>query len=246
MTISLEGQTVLVIGGAKRIGRAVALECARSGANVAFTFQTSEDEAAATLAELRELSPDHKFAAFPLDISRADEWALLAQQVERDFGRVFGLVFCAAIFKRTPLDELSEADFDEHLAANTKGPFLGCQTFGSGMREAGGSIVLFSDIYAQKPLANYIPYCVSKAGVEMIARGFAKALAPRVRVNCLAPGAILPGEGDEEDAETLVARVPMKRLGSVEEVARAVLFLLGDAGFVSGIVLRVDGGQLLR
>ncbi len=245
MTISLEGQTVLVIGGAKRIGRAVALECARSGANVAFTFHTSTTEAEATLAELREVSPDRKFAAFRLDVTRAQEWKALAGQIEREFGRVSGLVFCAAIFNRTPLDELSEADFDAHLAANTKGPFLGCQTFGPLLRE-GGAIVLFSDIYAQKPLANYIPYCVSKAGVEMIAKGFAKALAPRVRVNCLAPGAILPGDGDEDDAETLVARVPMKRLGSVEEVARAVLFLLGDAGFVSGVVLAVDGGQMLQ
>lgn len=246
MTISLAGQTVLVVGGAKRIGRAVALECARSGANVAFTFHTSKDEANATLAELREAAPGRKFAAFALDVTRADEWALLAQQVEEEFGRVSGLVFCAAIFNRTPLDELSESDFDAHLAANTKGPFLGCQTFGPGMREAGGSIVLFSDIYAQKPLANYIPYCVSKAGVEMLAKGFAKALAPRVRVNCLAPGAILPGDGDEDDVQTLVARVPLQRLGSVEEVARAVLFLLAGTGFVSGVVLSLDGGQLLR
>jgi NAD(P)-dependent dehydrogenase (short-subunit alcohol dehydrogenase family) len=245
MTISLAGQTVLVIGGARRIGRAVAIECARSGANVGFTFHTSQTEANATLEELRAIAPEQRFAAFQLDVTNAEQWETLAENVEREFGRVFGLVFCAAIFKRTPLEELSEEDFDAHLAANTKGPFLGCKVFGPKLEE-GGAIVLFSDIYAQKPLANYIPYCVSKAGVEMLAKGFAKALAPRVRVNCLAPGAILPGENDEDSVETLVARVPMKRLGSVEEVAGSVLFLLGGAGFTSGAVLPVDGGQLLR
>lgn len=245
MTTSFQNKTVLVIGGAKRIGRAVALECARCGANVVFTFHTSQNEADATLEELRELAPGQKSAAFRLDVTRADEWELLAGNVEREFGPLFGLVFCAAIFRRTPLGELSEEEFDAHIAANTKGPFLGCKTFGPLMEE-GGSIVLFSDIYAQKPLANYIPYCVSKAGVEMLAKGFAKALAPRVRVNCLAPGAILPGENDEDSVETLVARVPMQRLGNVEEVVQSVLFLLGGAGFTSGAVLPVDGGQLLR
>ncbi len=245
MTISLEAKTILVIGGAKRIGRAVALECARSGANVVFTFHTSHEEADATLEELRAMAPGRKFAALRLDVTRAQEWELLAERVEREFGRLFGLVFCAAIFERTPLVELSESDFDAHIAANTKGPFLACKLFGAKIDE-GGAIVLFSDIYAQKPLANYIPYCVSKAGVEMIAKGFAKALAPRVRVNCLAPGAILPGENDEDDTATLVARVPMGRLGSVEEVAQSVVFLLGGAGFTTGAVWPLDGGQLLR
>ena len=245
MTISLENNTVIVIGGARRIGRAVALECARCGANVVFTFHTLHEDANATLEELRAIAPSQKFAAFPLDVTRAQEWELLAEHVEREFKSVFGLVFCAAIFQRTPLAQLSEEDFDAHIAANTKGPFLACKLLGPTMEE-GGSIVLFSDIYAQKPLANYIPYCVSKAGVEMVAKGFAKALAPRVRVNCLAPGAILPGENDEDDVETLIARVPMKRLGSVEEVAQSVVFLLGGAGFTTGAVLPLDGGQLLR
>lgn len=245
MTISLAGKTVLVIGGAKRIGRAVALECARAGASVAFTFHMSRADANSTLDELKRLAPDQKHAAYQLDITRADEWKRLAEDVEQEFGALFGLVFCAAIFERTPLAQLDEDDFDRHVAANLKGPFLGCQTFGARLEE-GGSIVLFSDIYAQMPLANYIPYCASKAGVEMLAKGFGKALAPRVRVNCVAPGAILPGENDEDDVLTLVARVPLQRLGSAEEVAQSVVFLLGGPSFVTGIVLPVDGGQRLR
>jgi len=245
MNPALEGKTILVIGGAKRIGRAVALECARCGANVAFTFHTSKAEAEEALSLLRNLAPERRFAAFPLDVSRADSWKELAEHVEGEFGQVFGMVFCAAIFERTPMESLGEEDLNRHLATNTKGPYLGCLTWGERLSE-GGSIVLFSDIYASKPLANYIPYCVSKAGVEMVAKGFAKALAPRVRVNCLAPGAILPGENDEDSLDVLVARVPMKRLGTPEEVAAAVMFLLEGGSFITGAVLPLDGGQLLR
>ncbi|RYX83466.1 SDR family oxidoreductase [bacterium] len=246
MTISLEGKTVLIIGGAKRIGRAIALECARSGANVAFTFHTSSDEAQSTLAELREIAPTGRFAAYPLNVTDSSEWQALAQHIEGEFGSLFGLVFCAAIFNRTPLATLSEADFDQHIAANLKGPFLGCQTFGSRLQER-GSIVLFSDIYATRPLLNFIPYCTSKAGVEMLCKGFAKGLAPRhIRVNCIAPGAILPGEDDEVSAEELIARVPLGRLGGSEEAARTALFLLAGSNFLTGITIPLEGGQLLR
>ena len=246
MQISLAEKTVLIIGGAKRIGRAVALECARNGANVAFTFHTSHRDAQTTLKELRQLAPTQKFAAFALDVTQSDGWNELAQNVEREFGSVFGFVFCAAIFERTPPATLTELDFDRHIAANLKGPFLGCHTFGLRL-QVGGAIVLFSDIYATRPLLNYIPYCASKAGVEMLSKGFAKALAPRqIRVNCVAPGAILPGENDEDSIEELVARVPLARLGQTEEVARSVLFLLSGTGFITGVSLSVDGGQLLR
>ncbi|BCM92323.1 glucose 1-dehydrogenase [Abditibacteriota bacterium] len=246
MTISLEGKSILIIGGARRIGRAIALECARSGAKVAFTFNTSHDEAQSTLAGLRQLVPTGQFAAYPLNVTDASAWLTLAEDVERDFGSLFGLVFCAAIFKRTPPTTLSVADFDEHIAVNLKGPFLGCHTFGERLEE-GGSIVLFSDIYATRPLLNYIPYCTSKAGVEMLCKGFAKALAPRrVRVNCIAPGAILPVEGEENSVEELVARVPLRRLGGVEEVARTAVFLLGGSEFLTGIIIPLEGGQLLR
>jgi len=245
MNLSLAGKTILVIGGAKRIGRAVALECGRAGANVAFTFFSSRVEGEETLAMLQRIDPSGKFGMFALDVSLAGDWENLVGEIKNGFGEVFGMVFCAAIFERTPLAQLSEDDFDRHVSANLKGPFLGCQTWGERLEE-GGAIVLFSDIYAQKPLANYIPYCASKAGVEMLCKGFAKALAPRVRVNCLAPGAILPGEGDEDAEEILVSRVPLRRLGRVEEVAQTTVFLLGGATFMTGAILPLDGGQLLQ
>ena len=246
MSPTLQNKTILLIGGAKRIGRSVALECARGGANVAFTYHTSEADARATLEELRLAAPGGRFAALRLDVTQAGQWQNLVGQVESEFGTVFGLVVCAAIFKRTPPTLLSEADFDEHIAANLKGPFLACQTWGERLA-GGGAIVLFSDVYGSRPLLNYIPYCTSKAGVEMLVKGFAKALAPRgVRVNCLALGAILPGEGDDDSTEQLVARVPMGRLGTPDEVAQAVVFLLSGPGFITGTTISLDGGQLLR
>ena len=254
MTISLENQSVLVVGGARRIGKAVALECARAGASVAITFRRSHDDAQQTLEELREIGGENaKFAAFALEISDANAVSKLADTVFAEFANLRGLVNCAAIFERTPPETLSESDFDAHLSANLKGPFLLCQTFGKRFFEAPpfapnaenpASVVLFSDVFAQRPLANYIPYCASKAGVEMLCAGFAKAWAPRVRVNCIAPGTI--AASDENFEADLLRRIPFGRAGTSEEIAQTALFLLGGPQFITGTTIRVDGGQFLR
>lgn len=249
MTISLADQTIVVTGGARRLGRAIALECARSGANVAITFRTSQDEAQNCVEELKALAPAQRFEAFYCEVSEAHSVNELTQAVQRRFERVTGLVNCAAIFRRTPFDQLTEADFDDHIGANLKGPFLLSKVFGDLMRPKGGAIVNLADIYGLRPLANYLPYCVSKAGLVMLTQGLAKALAPDVRVNCICPGTILPpsqvqGEADEE--EELVKRVPMGRLGTPEEIAQTVAFLLGGPQFITGAVLTVDGAQILR
>lgn len=255
MTISLQNQTIVVVGGAKRLGRAIALECARAGASVAISYRDSEVEARETVAEMRQIAPGAQFEAFSLEVSDGSAVTQFADKVFGRFENVRGLVNCAAIFERTPFESLTEADFDAHIAANLKGPFLLCRAFGAHfLRHGGGSIVNFSDIYAQRPLANYIPYCASKAGVEMLTKGFAKALAPGVRVNCIAPGTILlPSssqgasqlDSDEEEKE-LVKRIPLGRLGSETEIAQTAVFLLGGPAFISGATLVVDGAQILR
>ncbi len=248
MTLSLENQTIVVIGGAKRIGRAVALECARAGASVAISYRESEKEAQETVAEMRQIAPESHFEAFALEISDGAAVSEFCEAVFARFPNVRGLVNCAAIFERTPIATLDEADFDAHIATNLKGPFLLCRAFGRQfLARDGGSIVNFSDIYAQKPLANYIPYCASKAGVEMLTKGFAKALAPTVRVNCIAPGTILapPGITDEEE-RSLLQRIPLGRFGSEIEIAQTALFLLAGPSFISGATIPVDGAQILR
>lgn len=248
MTFSLPNQTVVVTGGARRLGRAIALECARSGASVAISYRESRKEALETVAEMREITPDSQFEAFALEVSDGAAVAEFCAAVFARFENVRGLVNCAAIFRRTPLETLSEDDFDAHIAANLKGPFLLCRAFGREfVAREGGSIVNFSDIYAQKPLANFIPYCASKAGVEMLTKGFAKAFAPKVRVNCIAPGTILlPPETSADEAKVLLQRVPLERFGTEFEIARTALFLLGEPSFITGATIPVDGAQILR
>ena len=250
MTISLAGQTVVVTGGAKRLGRAIALECAKSGANVVISYRNSASEARQTVAEMREIAPNAQFGAFPLEISDGKAVSQFCERVFAQFPNVTGLVNNAAMFARTPFETLDEDDFDAHIAVNLKGPFLLSRAFGREfLARDGGSILNLADIYGVRPLANYIPYCVSKAGVIMLTQTLAKALAPRVRVNCLCPGTILlpsqtQGEADEE-AE-LVKRIPFGRLGSEAEIAQTAIFLLGGPQFITGAILPVDGGQILR
>jgi NAD(P)-dependent dehydrogenase (short-subunit alcohol dehydrogenase family) len=275
MQISLKNEVVVVTGGAKRVGRAIALECARSGAEVVITYRDSESAAHETVEEMRAIAASNakqgastreaKFAAFPLEVSDAREVQALQEKMLQMFGRVTALVNNAAIFRRTPFLQCDEADFDDHIAANLKGPFLLSRVFGAHFHASGGgAIVNIADIHGLRPLKNYVPYCISKAGLIMLSQGTAKALAPLVRVNCICPGTILPpssGGGAEEasncdafasrddfvqDAELLRARVPLGRLGTPEEIAQCVVFLLGGPGFISGAVLGVDGAEALR
>jgi NAD(P)-dependent dehydrogenase (short-subunit alcohol dehydrogenase family) len=254
--ISLEEQTIIVTGGAKRLGRAIAIECAQAGANVIITYHSSQTEAEATIEELQALAPEQEFAAFQLDVSNDEAVKMFITSVFEKFTNVRGLVNCAAIFERTPFESLEEKDFDSHIGANLKGPFLLSTHFAKAFLKiapetdnSNASIVNFADIYASRPLANYIPYCISKAGVLMLTQSMAKALAPRIRVNCIAPGTIyLPNEDDKSygNDELLLKRIPYNRMGTAAEITQTVLFLLNGPQFIVGAVLPVDGGQMLR
>jgi len=259
MQISLEDEVVVVTGGAVRVGRAIALECAASGASVAITFNHSGDEAGQTLADMQARSTlaSQKFAAIACDVSSAPENLRLKDEVLQALGAPTALVNNAAIFRRAPFAETEYSDweksFDEHIAANLKGPYLLSKVFGEFFTsQKRGCIVNIADIYGQRPLKNYAAYCISKAGVLMLTETTAKALAPYVRVNAICPGTILlPSQvqdGDEfaGDAHALKSRVPLERLGTTEEVACSVVFLIGGPQFISGAILPVDGAQRLR
>ena len=251
MVISLSGQTVVITGGAKRLGRAIALECARAGADVAITFRHSQTEAARTVGEMEGIAPAQRFSAFRLDLTSNSEIENLVKTVAQKMGGASALVNNAAIFGRTPLAQLGEAGaaeaaFDAHLETNLRGPFLLSQRFAElFLRSGGGHIVNLADIHAHRPLANYIPYCVSKAGLVMLTQSMAKALAPDVRVNCICPGTIMLPEDAAQD-EGLVARIPFGRAGTALEIAQSAVFLLGGPAFITGAVLNVDGGESLR
>ena len=257
MTISLTNKTVVVTGGAKRVGRTIAIECARSGANVAVTYNASRDEAQQLVDELKieySMSPNQQFAAFGCELSDDAQVQRIVGEVVAQFGRVDALVNNAAIFRRTPFETMNERDFDDHINSNLKAPFLTCKHFGDVMlAQQSGAIVNIADIHGLKPLKNYIPYCASKAGLISLTESFAKALAPNVRVNCICPGTILPpsetqGNGEEysDDVNQLVARIPLARLGSPHDIAQTVVFLVGGPQFISGVVLPVDGAEHLK
>jgi NAD(P)-dependent dehydrogenase (short-subunit alcohol dehydrogenase family) len=254
MNISLENEVVVVTGGAVRVGKAIALTCASSGASVAITYNHSKDEALATVEELKAAGRAYaKFAAYQCEVSDADQVRDLAAGVAAHFGAVTALVNSAAIFRRTPFETMNEADFDDHIAANLKGPYMLTKAFGDIFLQQGrGAIVNIADIHGVRPLKNYVPYCVSKAGVIMLTQALAKALAPAVQVNCICPGTILlPSETQDDedygdDEASLTARIPLKRLGTPAEIADTVVFLIGGPSFISGAILPVDGAERLR
>jgi NAD(P)-dependent dehydrogenase (short-subunit alcohol dehydrogenase family) len=206
------------------------------------------------VAELQQLNPNGKFVALPLEVSNAESLPTSTSECSKNSGNVTALVNSARFFVAQPFAEMTEADFDDHIAANLKGPYLLCKAFGDHfLQQERGAIVNIADVHGLRPLKNYVPYCISKAGVVMLTQALAKALAPHVRVNCICPGTILlpsetQGEDDEysDDETHLRSRVPLGRFGTPEEIAQSVVFLIGGPQFISGAVLPVDGAELLR
>lgn len=245
----LRDRVVVVTGGARRLGRSIALECARRGASVAITFRRSQAQARETVEELRAVGDEsQRFEAYELEVSDSAQVQSLVRDVEVDFGGASDLINNASIFRRTPWESVTEKDFDAHINANLRGPFLLCKYFEPQLSARGGSIVNLGDIHGSRPLKNYAPYCVSKAGLLMLTQVLALALAPRVRVNAICPGTILlPSsvQGEDDDVESLRPKIPLGRLGEPGDIARAVAFLL-ESPFISGALLPVDGAQRLK
>ncbi|MBI3084356.1 MAG: SDR family oxidoreductase [candidate division NC10 bacterium] len=242
--MEIEGKIALVTGSAKRVGRAIALALAERGAELVIHYRDSEREAQELLALLKRAGG--KPVAVRGDVSVAADVDRIVETAMQAFGRIEILVNNASIFSRTPFENLMEEDWDRFLDVNLKGPFLLCRKIGGIMlRQGRGKIISLADIAAFKVWAEYIPYSVSKAGLIALTQGLAKALAPAVQVNAVAPGAVLLPEGTTpEERERAIRRVPLDRLGAPEDIARAVVYLI-ENDFITGEVLRVDGGQHL-
>jgi NAD(P)-dependent dehydrogenase (short-subunit alcohol dehydrogenase family) len=242
--MEIEGKVALVTGAAKRVGRSIALALAERGAELVVHYRDSEREAHEVLAQAKRYGG--KPVAVRADLASSADLAEMVETAMRAFGRIEILVNSAAVFYRTPFASLTEADWDRFLTVNLKAPFLLCRQIGEIMRRQGrGKIVNLADIAGSKVWAEFIPYAVSKAGLLALTAGLAKALAPAVQVNAIAPGTVLlPEESTPEEREQALRRVPLKRLGSPEDVVRGVLYLI-ESDFVTGEVLNVDGGQRL-
>ena len=241
--MELRGRWALVTGSAKRVGRVIALELAGRGANVVVHYNRSAAEADRTAAEIRALGVQALTVGG--DLGRPDDVRRLAHEAEAGTGGVAVLVNSAANYFRTPFDSVTESDWDTALDVNLKAPFLLALALGRAMRARGeGTIVNIVDWAGERPYRDYLPYCVSKAGLIGLTKALARELAPAVRVNAVAPGPVLPP--DEFDAATIAAikrATPLERIGTPEDVARAIRFLAEEASFSTGTILHVDGGR---
>ena len=242
---SLPRPVALVTGAAVRLGRALALRLAREGHDLVLHHRRAPDEALArTLRECEDLGSSVLAVRADLGES-AGPGAVVRAGLDR-FGRLDLLVGSAACFPSTPTLAEAAAAWDGILAVNLKAPFLLAAEAAGALGEAGGSMVFLADIYAGFPRKGYLPYSVSKAGLVALTRGLAVDLAPRVRVNAVAPGFILPPpEGFEPHREAeLLGRIPLARSGTEDDIVEAVLYL-ARAPYVTGQVLAVDGGRTL-
>ena len=233
-------ELVLVTGAAKRIGHAIALRLYAAGYRVAIHYGTSEKEARATAEECGGAE------LFRADLEKVDDIRRMFREVEERAGTLYGLVNNAARFRKRNALEMTEADWDFIHSVNLKATFFCCQQGALLMKKSGaGRIVNISSLGGIRPWANYAHYCASKAGVIMLTRALAKAFAPEISVNSVAPGVILSSE-QEPRTQDMIRATPAGRRGTPEEVADAVLYFLKASNFITGQVLAVDGGLSQR
>jgi NAD(P)-dependent dehydrogenase (short-subunit alcohol dehydrogenase family) len=242
--MDLSGKIGLVTGGAVRVGRAISLALAGEGMRVVVHYNSSSGDADALVEEIR--SAGGEAVAIGADLSRGGEVERLARQAAEAFGGVDVLVNNASVFPPERLEETDEALWDRTLAVNLKAPFLLTRHLAATLRERRGQVVNLCDLAGVQTWAAYAAHGVSKAGLVHLTRVAARSLAPQVRVNGIAPGAVLPPESmGEDELDALARSTPLKRIGSPEDVTRALLYLL-HAEYVTGEVLVVDGGRMLR
>jgi 3-oxoacyl-[acyl-carrier protein] reductase/pteridine reductase len=235
------GKTILVTGAAKRLGRAIALAAAENGADVAITYRESAREAQAVVGELAE----HGVAALAVRCDVADEKSVreMVKEVAKELGGIDVLVNNAANYETAEFDKLTVAQWDAIFASNTRGPFLVSREALPHLRKRRGRIVNMGSLGGLRPWATHAHYCSSKAAVHMLTKVMAKALAPEIAVNAVAPGMIDLGEKAAASFMRKTAKqTPMRRSGTAADISAAVMFFAMAPKFITGQVLAVDGG----
>ena len=243
---SLAGRTALVTGGARRLGAAIVAAFHGAGANVVIHYRGSRDDAAALAARL-DANRAGATALVQGDLLDTASLPGLVETAAAAFGGLDILVNNASSFYPTPVGEITERHWDELVGSNLKAPLFLAQAAVPWLKRHGGLVINMVDIHARRPLAAHPVYCIAKAGLEMLTYSLARELGPEIRVNGIAPGAILwpeSGVADEEKARTL-AGIPLARTGGPDDIAACALYLAGAGGYVNGQVIAVDGGRHL-
>ena len=242
--LSLRNQWVLVTGGGKRIGASIVRSLHGAEANVAIHYRSSDLEAKQLCAELNSRRGNSSIA-LQADLNELGAIEAMIAELVKACGRLDAVVNNASSFYPTPLGSITEAQWDDLIGSNLKAPLFLCQTALPHLRASRGAIVNLVDIHAQRPLRDHVVYGPAKAGLAMLTRSLAKDLGPDIRVNGVAPGAILWPDDDmsEKTKASIVKQIPLNRSGEPADIARTVLFLLRDAPYITGQIIAVDGGR---
>lgn len=242
--MDLDGRVALVTGAGTRVGRAIALALGKAGMRVGVHYARSERGAREVAEQIIGFGSDAR--TLPGDLTDPATAPRLVEHTAKVFGGLDVLVNSAAVMLRTPVGEVLVEDWDAMFALNLRAPFFLSQAAARAMGERGGVIVNITDLAAFETWKGYIPHAITKAGLVQMTRGLAHALAPRIRVNAVAPGPVLLPEGWTQDqADKLISTTPLRRLGRPEDVAEAVMYLI-CADYVTGETIIVDGGRHVR
>jgi pteridine reductase len=243
---SLNNPVALITGGAKRLGAAIARVLHHHNHNIVLHYRHSAAEAT-LLAEKFNAQRPHSCIAIQADLMDMSDIKQLAKKAESHWHRLDVLINNASSFYPTPITDATEAQWNDIMASNIKAPFFLAQALASSLKKTRGCIINMADIYADKPLKQHSIYSIAKAANVMLTKTLAQELAPEVRVNGIAPGAILwPDQTLSENVkENILNKIPLARIGTENDIANTVLFLIINAPYINGQIIAVDGGRNL-
>jgi len=241
----VHGKSVLITGGAKRVGAAICRRLHAAGANLMLHFRSSAGEARLLQSELNHVRQG-SVALIQADLLDLAKLPAMVERTLASFGRLDALVNNASSFFQTPVGEITASDWEDLIGTNLRAPLFLAQAAAAALRKTQGAIVNITDIHAERPLKNYVVYSVAKAGLVGLTRSLARELAPEIRVNAVAPGPILwPDDEsfDELSRQRIISHTPLRREGTPEDIANAVHFLIANGEYITGETINVDGGR---
>lgn len=242
----LRGKVALITGAARRIGAVIAKQLHKAGADVVIHYRHSTDDATALQQELNQYRQNSCFLVQG-DLLHIEQFPRIIQTIINQTARLDILVNNASSFYPTPIGQITEQNWNDLIGSNLKAPLFLSQVASPHLKAAGGCIINIIDIHGLRPMKGYPVYSPAKAGLVMLTQSLARELAPDVRVNGVAPGAIIwPENQSEQSTDEIINRIPLKRQGSPEDIAKTVLFLAQDADYITGHIIPVDGGRLLN
>ena len=238
----------LITGAGRRIGAAIAKQLHTANYNLVLHYRSSNSEINSLQKELNTIRPE-SCTILQANLCELNSVRQLGADAIKQWNRLDALINNASSFYPTPVDNIDEQQWDDLIGTNLKAPLFLSQVCASALRETKGSIINIADIHGERPLSKHTVYCIAKAGNIMLTKSLAKELAPDIRVNGIAPGTIMWPENDaeisDEIQEVILKRIALKKIGDPSDIAKAILFLLTDAPYITGQVIPVDGGRNL-